>query len=144
MTSISRRAAVLGALLLVVVGASCSPVQQAWWNDPSVPKETKDSVKAYYAERNAASSDCYEAIDRHWPASSREWARGIVWRESKNQPGAANPRSSARGCWQLLLGTHSGRFTKLGYSPSQWSDPDVNTLVALDLYRAAGTSPWAM
>jgi hypothetical protein len=71
-------------------------------------------------------------------------ARSIVWRESRNNPTAANTRSSARGCWQLLLGTHGRRFAKLGFSTGQWADPDVNTLVALDLYREAGTRPWRL
>jgi len=67
-----------------------------------------------------------------------------VWRESRNNPAAANTRSTARGCWQLLLGTHGRRFAKLGFSTAQWADPDVNTLVALDLYREAGTRPWRL
>jgi hypothetical protein len=50
---------------------------------------------AYVRYVDGGSVDCYQAIDRHWPASSRQWARDIVWRESRNTPTAANPRSIA-------------------------------------------------
>ena len=90
------------------------------------------------------SVDCYSALDRHWPASSRQWARSIVWRESRNQPTAANPRSTARGCGQLLLSLHGWRFTAVGCSPAEWADPDCNVKAMLHLYREAGTSPWSL
>ena len=129
----------LAALLVVLTASACTPAMQDAWRAMS-PAE-RDAYMHYV---NGGSVDCYQALDRHWPASSRQWARSIVARESGGDPTAANPRSSARGCWQLLPSLHSGRFSKLGYSPSQWADPDVNTLVALDLYREAGTSPWSL
>ena len=146
MPSISRRAAGAVVLLVTFLASACTPVQIAWWQDPSVPEEAKTAVREHMARPKAdeGSGDCYEALDRHWPASSREWMRSIVWRESRNQPSAANPSSSARGCAQLIPSVHSGRFRKLGFSPSQWADPDVNIKVALDLYREAGTSPWRL
>ena len=98
---------------------------------------------AYVRYVDGGSSDCYQAIDRHWPAASRAWARSIVARESGGDPRAQNPSSSAAGCFQTLA-RHSGRYVKLGYSWADRYDPDVNTLVALDLYREAGTSPWSL
>lgn len=132
----------LPILLVPVLLSACTPNQVSLFQ--SLTPQQQDAVVAHMRSRPAPSRDCYEAIDKHWPASSRSWARSIVWRESRNNPSAANSRSSARGCWQLLLGTHSGRFNKLGFSPSQWANPDINTLVALDLYYAAGTSPWRL
>ncbi len=135
------------ALVLAGTTAACTPHQVSTY---MIAKTSGDPAAAAAADRavadwhNRRSADCYEAIDRHWPAASRAWARGIVWRESRNNPAAANTRSTARGCWQLLLGTHGRRFAKLGFSTAQWADPDVNTLVALDLYREAGTSPWRL
>ena len=122
---------------LVVASSACTPFEVETF--AKLSPAGKGAVLDHLA---GPSPDCYAAIDRHWPASSRDWARSIVWRESRNIPSAANPSSNARGCWQLMMSYHAGRFTKLGFSPSQWSDPDVNTLVALDLYREVGTSPW--
>ena len=79
---------------------------------------------AYMHYVNGGSVDCYQALDRHWPASSRQWARSIVARESGGDPTAANPRSTAR----LLAAPQPALrvASRLGYSPSQWADPDVN------------------
>jgi hypothetical protein len=87
-----------------------------------------------------AGGDCYSAIDRYWPASSRQWAKGIVWRESRNTPTAANRRSTASGCWQLL----SMHWWRIPGGGARRFDADANTLGALSLYRQAGTRPWAL
>ena len=129
------RAAVIVAAVLTLSG--CNQAAQAAWVAMS-PGE-----RHAYLTATQPSSDCYAAIDRHWPASSRAWARSIVWRESRGIATAANPNSSARGCGQLLLSLHGWRFTAVGCSPSQWADPDCNVLAMLHLYREAGTSPWA-
>ena len=138
--SIKTAILTLFIFLTVALGSACTPHEVQLFQ--RLAPHQQDAVVTHIQSRPGSSRDCYEAIDRHWPAASRSWARGIVWRESRNSPSAANKGSSARGCWQLLLGTHSGRFHKLGFSPTQWANPDVNTLVALDLYREAGTSPW--
>ena len=77
-------------------------------------------------------------------ARGLQWARDIVWRESRNTPTAANPRSTARGCGQMLLSLHGWRFTAVGCTPAQWADPDCNVKAMLHLYREAGTSPWSL
>ena len=78
-----------------------------------------------------------------WPAGTHAKAKAIIHRESRNNPQAQNRRSTAAGCFQLLR-LHSGRFRALGFDWSQRYDPAVNARVALDLYRDAGWSPWAM
>lgn len=88
-----------------------------------------------------APQTCGEAVDRIWPESSRVWAHRVVWRESRGDPRADNPASTAAGCWQLLA-VHRPRFTRLGYGWSDRYDPVANTRVALDLYREQGTRPW--
>lgn len=125
------RAAVIAAAVLTLSG--CNQAAQAAWLAMS-PAE-RDA----YLAATQPSRDCFQAIDRHWPASSRAWARSIVWRESRNNPRAQNPSSSAAGCFQLLS-MHAHRI------PGGWAaryDADANTLGALNLYREAGTSPWA-
>lgn len=84
---------------------------------------------------------CAEAVDRIWPEASRAWAHRVVWRESRGDPRADNPRSTASGCWQLLA-VHRPRFVRLGYRWGDRYDPVANTRVALDLYREQGSRPW--
>jgi len=91
------------------------------------------------------SPTCNAAIDVWWPAQHRAWAKSIVWREARNLPAAANRRSSARGCFQLLQSLHAGRYNKFrgwGCSPAKWSNADCNALAALDLFKQAGKTPW--
>ena len=40
---------------------------------------------------NGGSGDCYQALDRHWPASSRQWARSIVARDRNIPPTRTSP-----------------------------------------------------
>jgi hypothetical protein len=89
------------------------------------------------------SCSCYDAIDAIWPASSRSWAKSIVDRESENNPGAQNPTSSAAGCFQLTK-VHAWRFNAIGSSWGNRYRAVDNTLVALWLYKDAGTQPWRM
>ena len=92
----------------------------------------------------ATSPDCYSAINVWWPAQHRAWARMVVTREAANRPASANARSSARGCWQLLMSLHAHRFNKVGFgcSPAKWANADCNTLAALHLFKQAGKTPW--
>lgn len=84
----------------------------------------------------------YERLIRHvfpdWPD-----AVSVAYRESRCQPNAANPTSSARGMFQLLHSLHAHRY-RGACTPTEWSDPWCNTMAARDLYNQAGTSPWAL
>ena len=92
----------------------------------------------------ATSPDCYSAINVWWPVQHRAWARMVVTREAGNRPAAANARSSARGCWQLLMSLHAHRYNKVGFGchPGKWANADCNTLAALHLFKQAGKTPW--
>jgi len=103
------------------------------------------SPAAAKVTQGGQSPTCNAAIDVWWPAQHRAWAKTIVWREARNLPHAANKRSSARGCFQLLHSLHAGRYNKfraLGCNPSKWHNADCNALAALDLFRQAGRTPW--
>ena len=67
---------------------------------------------AYMHYVNGGSVDCYQALDRHWPASSRQWARRHRRPRIPQHPDRGEPSQHARGCWQLLLSLHSGRFSR--------------------------------
>jgi len=128
---------------LTVLGASCTPQQLEIFKALN-PQQQQQIINNIKSQTSQPSVDCYQAIEKHWPASSRAWARQIVWRESRNTPTAANPKSTARGCGQLLLSVHSNRYYKVGCTPQQWANPDCNIKAMLDLYRTNGTKPWQM
>jgi hypothetical protein len=86
----------------------------------------------------------YEQMIRHvfpdWPGFV-----SVVWRESRCQPDAANPTSSARGLAQLLHSLHAHRYYSSGAcGPAEWSDPWCNLMAARNLYDDAGTAPWRL
>lgn len=138
---LKRTLAMLGMILLPLV-AACTPAQIELFK--SLPHDKQVQViQAIQRQNTARSRDCYSAINKHWPGD-KSWARKIVWRESRNNPAAANPRSSARGCAQLLQSYHAHRYYKVGCTPAQWANPDCNIKAAWTLYQEAGTSPWAL
>jgi hypothetical protein len=119
--------------ILVLLGTVGIPAQQAF------------SYSSTSSLRTAAvSRDCFTAVNRHWPAHLRPWARSIVWRESRNTPSAANPRSSARGCFQMLLRYSSRFYRSVGCNNYMWANPDCNARAAYAMYRVAGRSPWRL
>lgn len=118
---------ILGGLSM----AACTPEERA-------------ILGAMWEWQVSPSADCYEAIDKHWPQESQGWADGVMWRESRNNPSAANTSSSARGCFQLLLSYHSWRYRAVGCSSGQWMDPDCNVKAAVHLYLEQGTTPWRL
>jgi len=88
------------------------------------------------------SGPCHAAVDRYWPANLRPWAHRIVHRESRGIPTAANRRSSARGCFQMLLRYSAPFYRSAGCNNSQWMNADCNVRAAWALYAKAGARPW--
>ena len=95
----------------------------------------------------ATSPDCYSAINVWWPAQHRAWAKRIAARESGYLQGrAANPKSSAKGCMQLLHSLHAWRYDRVGFgcNRNRWRNNDCSILAARHLFLQAGTRPWAV
>ena len=84
--------------------------------------------------------DCIGALP--YFSGDHENARYVIWRESRNDPTAQNERSTAAGCYQLLV-KHSWRFDEVGCSWAQRYEPVCNTKAADHLYREAGGEPWS-
>ena len=133
----TRRIAAVAAVvsLSTTVIAACTPHQIETFH--SLTPGQQNAVVKHLSRP----TDCYSAL-RYFPGDKTK-ARRIIRRESRNQPTARNPHSSARGCWQLLA-MHNWRYRAVGCSPAQWSDPRCNTLAAAHLYREAGWQPWAL
>jgi hypothetical protein len=136
MTGLRRVALVLGAVLVL---GGCTPAQVATFRTLS-PAEQQRVVAALQAPQRPL--DCYGAMERVFPPHTWAWGRKIIYRESTNNPAAANPSSSARGCWQLLSSLHADKYAKAGCHVSQWADAMCNTRAAYVLYQMAGTRPW--
>jgi hypothetical protein len=90
------------------------------------------------------SGPCHAAIDAYWPAAWQPWAHGIVNRESRGIPTAANRRSSARGCFQMLLRYSAPFYRAVGCTNYQWSNPTCNVRAALVMRTKHGTAPWRL
>jgi hypothetical protein len=140
MTAVRRVALVLS--VTAVLGA-CTPGQVALWRtlDPVSQRAVVASLQTTTTAPKPV--DCYGAMERVFPPHTWAWGRKIIHRESTNNPAAANPRSSARGCWQLLSSLHADKYAKAGCHVSQWADAMCNTRAAYVLYQMAGTSPWS-
>jgi hypothetical protein len=103
-----------------------------------VPAVTNDA----HAAPARYSGACHAAVDAYWPAHLRARAHYIVNRESRGIPSAANRRSSARGCFQMLLRFSAPFYRRVGCSNAQWMVARCNVRAALALHRVAGWSPW--
>lgn len=88
------------------------------------------------------SGPCHAAVDVHWPANLRPWAHRIVHRESRGIPTAANKRSSARGCFQMLLRYSNPFYKSVGCTNYNWSNATCNVRAAYSMYKQAGARPW--
>ncbi|MGI9577184.1 MAG: transglycosylase SLT domain-containing protein, partial [Microthrixaceae bacterium] len=118
-------------VLFVLTAASMLSDPEPPGSDPvavAVPDETDQDQKI---------EDCYGALG--YFSGDRENARYVIWRESRNDPSAQNPRSTAAGCFQLIE-RHAWRFDEVGCSWSRRYEPVCNTLAADHLFREAG---WA-
>jgi hypothetical protein len=150
-------------IALFVLLTSCTPAQIAHWKslgpDPvtaetmtptqravirHLEQQRRDYLAAVARHQNSLRTDCGAAMRSVWPRHLWSWADSIMHRESRHQHNAANPRSSARGCWQLLSSLHADKYAAVGCHVSQWSDALCNNKAAYRLYQIAGTSPWAI
>ena len=132
------RLVVTVAAASIMLAAACTPEQIQAYN--SLAPHEHAAVRTHWQTVNPP-PDCYTAMRQTWPQSTWAWAERVIWRESRNQPGAQNTRSTAAGCFQMLR-IHAGRFNALGYTWNDRYNPTVNSLVALDLYREQGATPW--
>jgi hypothetical protein len=130
-----KRAIVI--ILMLLGTTACTSLEIETFKSLS-PDQQVAVIKAI--QRQQGSRDCYEAIDKHWRGDVG-WARRVMWRESRNDPGAQNRSSTAAGCFQLLR-MHDWRYFQVGCSPSDKYNADCNTKAAWHLFAQAGASPW--
>lgn len=128
------------AALIALALTACTPTQVHWFTHQATPHQ-RAAVVDHLQQRP---TDCYSALGpAGWPASDQPRMRRIIWRESRNQPTARNPRSSAAGCAQLLA-MHDWRYREVGCTPAQKLDAVCNLRAARHLFLAAGWQPWSL
>lgn len=84
-----------------------------------------------------------DTIARYFPADQVATACRVAACESNFVPTAANPRSNARGLFQLMMSYHAPRFYARGWTYDDWADPEKNTAIAFELWSEQGWRPWA-
>lgn len=79
------------------------------------------------------------SLDMGIPPSS---VRRIIMCESEGDPTKINPKSGARGLWQIMP-LHAEKFIKRGWDYwRDWSNGYRNTKVAVDIMEKQGLSAW--
>lgn len=137
-----RRIILLLTTILLIGLAACTPEQVALFHSLS-PEDQGEVVAELQRQQAERPLDCYTAMERVFPPSTHAWMRGVIHRESRNNPAAQNRSSTAAGCAQLLR-LHAHRFDAVGCSWAQRYDATCNMKAAYHLYREAGTSPWRL
>jgi len=121
----------------VLLASACTEEQKSLWL--SLPHDQQVAVANYINQQS--SGDCFSALG-HFSGDHGK-ARQVIMRESGNNPSAANPGSSARGCFQTMMSIHGPKYYQVGCTPNDWDNAVCNTKVADILYRSSGWSPWA-
>jgi hypothetical protein len=140
----------LMSFLMIVAGIvmiGCTPEQVEAFKklDPATQQVVIRAIQERQAEeRQRLSTDCRAAMRAVWPSHLWSWAERIMQRESTSFHAAANSRSTARGCWQLLSSLHADKYSAVGCHVSQWADALCNNKAAYRLYQIAGPSPWRL
>lgn len=79
-------------------------------------------------------------VAAQFPAGEVDTAICIIRHESNGEPDADNPRSSARGLFQVLGSLWAPHY---GISRSDLYDPIVNTRIARDIWENYGWWAWS-
>ncbi len=82
-------------------------------------------------------------ITTHFQPQDIDRALAVIWCESRGDPSAKNPTSTATGLWQHLRTYWEGRSTAAGIPGASIWDPEASTIVAAWLvYEGGGWSHW--
>lgn len=76
----------------------------------------------------------------YFPAEQVDRALCIVYHESRGDPNADNPNSTATGLFQILYSLWGPHY---GVTVAEMYNPEVNTRIAADLWSKYGWWPWS-
>jgi len=92
-----------------------------------------------YDEQIAAVDDWRPLVSEHFPPGAVNTMLCIMYYESRGDPNAKSPISSARGLFQILASLWADSF---GVTYEQLYNPTINTTIARTLYDRYGYRPW--
>lgn len=84
-------------------------------------------------------------LSGYWSGAELDFAVCVVWEESRGDPGAKNPRSTAAGLWQFLRSTWNTVAANVGgptYDTGAPYDPHIATEYAYWLQTTDGWWHW--
>ena len=81
-------------------------------------------------------------IGKYFQPADIPWATRVMFCESRNDPNAKNPRSSASGLFQQLATFWPERSAKAGWAGANIFDPEANIAVSAWLYYTGGAGHW--
>jgi len=100
-----------------------------------------DQIEAIAAPESARTVERWRPlVATQFPASEVDTALCIIEHESSGNPRADNPRSSARGLFQVLGSLWAPHY---GVSRSELFDPVTNTRIAADIWENQGWRAWS-
>lgn len=152
------RAAIAAALLFVAVGPalpaaghdteSFREFESGWLAaaEGGLTPELLDEKRVFYEENPTAR--WLGLVERYFPWDRVSEAMEIMECESRGDPGAKNPDSTAAGLFQFLDSTWDRIAVPLGYGPygsGDEYDPEANVHAASALllrYERSGWWPW--
>lgn len=79
-------------------------------------------------------------VAAHFPADQVDRALCVMWHESRGDPNAKNPTSTARGLMQILASLWAPHF---GLAYDDLYDPDTNMRVARQVWDMQGWWAWS-
>ena len=79
-------------------------------------------------------------VSAHFPSEAVDRMMCLMKHESGGNPGAKNPRSSARGLFQILGSLWAPHF---GVAPDDLYDPELNVLLARRIWDRQGYGAWS-
>ena len=79
-------------------------------------------------------------VEAHFPAREIDTAMCIIRHESRGDPEADNPRSTARGLFQVLGSLWAPHY---GVTRVELYDPATNTRIARDIWEDYGWWAWS-
>ncbi len=103
--------------------------------------ELDDYLDAVAVDHRAGSVERWRPlVSVYFPEDQVDRALCIIGHESNGDPGADNPKSSARGLFQILGSLWAPHY---GIDRTDLYDPLINTRIALDIWQNYGWSAWS-
>ncbi len=103
--------------------------------------ELEDYLEALAFDETAGAIERWRPlVSLYFPNEEVETALCIIDHESRGRPGADNPRSTARGLFQILGSLWAPHY---GVARSDLYDPAINTRIALDIWENYGWGAWS-